>query len=135
MHQNASRFRLSGMEKIQPPKDLKRNVLLGIAKEEFRRAKVYFAVTATALPVSLVAVFLSGRYLMNSFYQSGFYDYLSLLFSGDSTILVYWKELAYSLVETMPIVGAIVFLIAFSFLVWSGANTFTNVRRFALAAN
>ena len=135
MHQNASCFRLSGMEKIQPPQDLKKNILLGIAKEEFRRAKVYFTVAATVLPASLVAVFLSGKYLMSSFYESGFYDYLSLLFSGDSTVLAYWKELTYSLVETMPVVGTIVFLIAFSFLVWSGANTFTSLRRFTLAAN
>lgn len=123
------------MEKIQPSRDLKKGILLGIAREELRRAKVYFTIAATALPASLIAVFLSGRYLINSFYQSGFYDYFSLLFSGDSTVLAYWKELAYSLVETMPIVGTIVFLIAFGFLIWSGANTFTHVRRFALAAN
>lgn len=135
MHQNAPRFRLIGMEKIQPPQDLKQNILLGIAKEEFRRAKVYFTVAATVLPVSLVAVFLSGRYLISSFYESGFYDYFSLLFSGDSTVFAYWKELAYSLVETMPIVGTIAFLVAFSFLIWSVSNTFTNLRRFALAAN
>lgn len=135
MHQNASCFRLIGMEKIQPPQDLKQNILLGIAKEEFRRAKVYFTVAATVLPASLVAVFLSGRYLINSFYESGFYDYFSLLFSGDSTVLAYWKELTYSLVETMPIVGTIAFLVAFSFLIWSASNTFTNLRRFALASN
>src|SRR3989344_234592 len=106
MHQNASCFRLTNMEKIRPPQDLKRNILLGIAKEEFRRAKVYFTVAATVLPVSLVAIFLS-----------------------------YWEELMYSLVETMPIVGTIVFLIASSFFIWSGANTLTNLRRFALTAN
>lgn len=135
MHQNASRFRLSGMEKIRPPRDLKRSILLGIAKEELRRAKVYFAIALTALPTSLVAVFLSGRYLINSFYESGFYEYFSLLFSGDSTVLAYWKELAYSLVETMPVLGTIVFLIAVSVLIWSGANTATNLRRFALVTN
>lgn len=123
------------MEKIRPPHDLKRNILLGISKEEFRRAKIYFIAATAVLPASLVTVFLSGRYLINSFYESGFYSYFSLLFSGDSTVLAYWKELTYSLVETMPIVGTIVFLIAFSFLVWSGANTFTNLRRFALTAN
>lgn len=135
MHQNASYFRLIDMEKIRPPQDLKRNILLGIAKEEFRRAKVYFTIAATVLPASLVAVFLSGRYLISSFYESGFYNYLSLLFSGDSTVLAYWKELTYSLVETMPILGTIVFLVAFSFLIWSAANTFSNMRRFALVAN
>lgn len=135
MHQNAPWFRLIGMEKIRPPQDLKRNILLGIAKEELHRAKVYFAITLTTLPVSLVAVFFSGRYLMNSFYESGFYNYLSLLLSGDSTVLAYWKELAYSLAETMPIVSTIVFLVAFSFFIWSGANTLTNLRRFTLVTN
>lgn len=123
------------MDKMRPPQDLKRGILLGIAKEELRRAKIYLIVTATTLPASLVAVFLSGRYLINSFYESGFYSYFSLLFSGDSTVLAYWKELSYSLIETMPVVGTIVFLIAVSFLVWSATNTFTNLRRFTLTAN
>lgn len=134
MHQNALRFRLSYMEKIQPSQQLKKSILLGIAKEELRRAKIYFSIAALALPVSLIAVFLSGQYLLKSFNSSGFYSYISLLFTGDSTVLVYWKELSYSLIETMPILDTAVFLVAFGFLVWSVANTFTNLRRFALTA-
>lgn len=123
------------MEKINPPQELKRNILLGIAKEEVRRAKVYFSIALTALPISLAGVFLSGKYLVNSFYESGFYNYFSLLFSKDSSLLLYWKELAYSLVETIPVFGMTIFLVALGFLVWSGANTFTNMRRFAISVN
>lgn len=115
--------------------ELKKNILLGIAKEELRRAKIYFTVAATVLPASLVAVFLSGRYLINSFYESGFYNYLSLLLSGDSIVLVYWKELAHSLIETLPVFGTVIFLVALSSLIWSGANTITSMRRFVLATN
>lgn len=123
------------MEKVNPPQGLKRNILLGVAREEVRRAKVYFSIALIALPVSLVGVFLSGKYLVNSFYESGFYNYFSLLFSKDSGLLLYWKELTYSLVETVPVFGMTLFLIALGFLVWSGANTLTNMRRLAISIN
>ena len=135
MHQNASRFRLIDMDIVKPPQGLRQHILLGIAKDEGQRAKNYFLIAVSLLPVSLFGAVVSSRYLMRGFYESGFYQYLSLLFSGDSSVLTYWKELAYSLVETMPFISITAFLIAFGFLIWSGANTFTNVRRFVLLPN
>jgi len=121
------------MDKIQPPKNLRKNILLGIVKTEVRRAKIYLAITLTVLPISLVGAFWTGQYLVRSFYESGFYEYLSLLSSGDGIVLAYWKELLYSLAETVPIVNMIAFLITIAFLIWSGANAITNMRRFSIA--
>ena len=134
MHQNASCFRLINM----PPKGLKSlrsNIISGIVREEHRRAKTYLIFFATTLSLSLAGVILSLKYLAESFYQSGFYEYTSLLFSGDSAVFPYWKELSLSIIDSMPIIGVIAFLGAVGFLVWSGANTFTNTRRFILQAN
>lgn len=35
--------------------------------------------------------------------QSGFYEYMSLVFSSNNSILVYWKELLLSITESLPI--------------------------------
>lgn len=123
------------MDKIEPPQRLRQNILGGIVREEIRRAKNYFLISTSILPISLVGVVVSARYLMQGSHESGFYEYFSLLFSGDGTVFTYWKELSYSLVETVPVVGIILFLVTLGFLIWSGANTFTNVRRFAITAN
>ncbi len=123
------------MDKVKLPKSLRSNIIFGIIREEHRKAKMYLLFFTTTLGLSLVAVILSLKYLAESFYQSGFYEYLSLLLSGDGAIYSYWKELSLSLVDSMPIIGIIAFLVAVGVFVWSGANAFTNTRRFILQAN
>ncbi|KKQ87328.1 MAG: hypothetical protein UT09_C0017G0015 [Parcubacteria group bacterium GW2011_GWF2_38_8] len=118
------------MDKLKPAKELRNNILLGIKQEERRRAKVYLFGYASIVLFSLVGVVLSIQYILEGFYQSGFYEYLSLLLSGDSAVYAYWKELSFSLIDSMPIIGIIAFLTAAGALVWSGANAFTNTRRF-----
>ena len=115
---------------MKPAKELRNNILLGIKQEERRRAKVYLFGYASIVLFSLVGVVLSIQYILEGFYQSGFYEYLSLLLSGDSAVYAYWKELSFSLIDSMPIIGIIAFLTAAGALVWSGANAFTNTRRF-----
>lgn len=138
MHQSAFFFRLINMDKIQAPKDLKslkNNIISGIVRQEHRRAKNYLIFFAAILLLSLTAVYLSLKYLTESLNQSGFYEYLSLLFSGDSVVYSYWKELSLSLIDSMPVLGIMIFLVALGVLIWSGANTFTNTRRFILQTN
>lgn len=43
--------------------------------------------------------------LVGDFTKSGFYDYLSLTFSSQGLIFSYWKELIYSLAESLPIMS------------------------------
>jgi len=123
------------MDKIKPPKILRSNIISGIIREDHHRAKMYLFFFTTALSLSLAGVILSLKYLAESFYQLGFYEYISLIFSGDGTVYSYWKELFLSLIDSMPIIGMIAFLMALGVLVWSGANAFTNTRRFILQVN
>ena len=133
MHQNASIFRLINMDKIRPPNTLRKAVLVGIAREERHWAKIYLSISSFVFLASSAGIVISLKYLTQSFYQSGFYQYLSLIFSENSSVLIYWKELSYSLIETIPIVGTIGFLVALGFFIWSGVNTITNIRRFTLS--
>lgn len=120
------------MEEVRPSDKLRQAILIGITKEEGRLAKIYLFVSSFVLLVSFSGVVMSVRYLIQGFYRSGFYQYLSLLFSGDSSVLIYWKELSYSLLETIPIVGMTLFLMALGLFIWSGVGTIINARRFTL---
>lgn len=129
MHQNISFLRLIYM---QPSNRLKKSIISSIAHVEYRRAKIYLLISSSVFVASLAGIILSLKYITNSFYQSGFYEYLSLLFVGNSVILEYWKELSYSLAETTPIIGIISFLTTSGFCIWSGVSTITNTRRLIL---
>lgn len=120
------------MDKLRAPKGLRQSILLNIVHAEYQRAKSYLVASIVVIPAALAGVFFAAQYLAQSFQQSGFYEYLSLIFSGDGTILAYWKELSYSLIETMPVFGAAVFLSALGFFIWSGAYAVTSMRRLTL---
>lgn len=59
---------------------------------------------STATASSLGAVF-AYTYMIQGFYQTSFYSYFSLLFSDPDIALSYWKELSFSLVEALPLLG------------------------------
>jgi len=123
------------MDRLKPSKNLRQNIVSGIAREEYRQAKIYLLMSSLAFTASLAGVILSLKYLIKGFYESGFYQYLSLLFSGDSLVLNYLKELSYSLIETLPILEVAAFLTALGFLIWSGISIITNTHRFILRTN
>lgn len=123
------------MDKIRPPHNLRESIILGIAKEERSRALTYLGLSSIAFVASAAGLASSVKYLIESLYQSGFSEYLSILFAVDATALRYSKELAYSIIETMPTVGIIGFLTALGFFIWSGVNTLANARRAVLLAN
>ena len=116
------------MDKLKPPKELREKILFSINKEEIRRAKTYFLVSVTTGLVSIFGLIFSVRYMIQEFYQSSFYSYLSLIFSDPSVVLSYWKELSMSLLETLPILGITISLIAVYVLLVSIRTLVKNTR-------
>ncbi len=60
--------------------------------------------------VSLIGLIPAGKSLFNDLGQSGLYEYFSLLFSSGNSIFSYWKELALSIAESLPIMSIILSL-------------------------
>lgn len=112
MHQNASFFRTLHMERLEPSKNLRKNILLTIVKEERQRAKKYLAVSFAVASASAVGLVFSIQYIAQAISQSSFYQYLSLLFSDSDIVLSYWKSFAMSLVESMPFFAVTLVLFA-----------------------
>jgi hypothetical protein len=104
---------------IEPPKSLGERILARINTEEKRamrlKAWAFGSASFASLGFSLWAVV----YLVGNLNETGFCQYLSLLFSGDSTVYYYWKEISLSIAESLPIVSIILFLTAIGFFIWS----------------
>ena len=52
--------------------------------------------------LSAVLLFPVVSYTLAGFTNSGFYEYLSLIYSDGLAILPYWKEIGLSLAESLP---------------------------------
>jgi hypothetical protein len=92
------------------PENLSENVWRAIIARDQRitRIKLWAFASVAALSVSLLIP--AFRILLTDFKQSGFYDYLSLIFSSGGSIISYWKELAFSLAESLPAISIILTL-------------------------
>jgi hypothetical protein len=90
------------INRIEPRENLRDVVLLRINLEKRREAKIRLALTSATSLLSLIALVPVIQYFITEFSQSGFYQYLSILFSDGSSILLYWKELGLSLLESLP---------------------------------
>jgi len=125
---------LDRLARVEPDINLQNKILAIIQLEQKRQVRLKAWGFSAGATTALGTVVASGIYLYKVAIQSGFHEYLSLAFSGDGAVYVYWKELLLSLVESAPLLGIIALLTALTFFIWSGANAITNTRRSTLIA-
>lgn len=114
-------------ENIDPPERLYLSILARIGSEKRRLALIRLAFFGVVAVASLVVVIPSFQYVAREFAQSGFYEYLFLIFSDSGVVLASWKEFALSLAESLPITEITIFLVTvFVFLV-SAKLTIKNI--------
>lgn len=103
----------------QAPAGLSAKIQSAIQKEvqlrSLRRRAMAFAVGFVAL-ASFMAVYWN--MFMGEMSNSSFFAYLKVILSDYDVVLVYWKEMALSLLESLPVVN----LIALSLLVFFGLS-------------
>jgi len=102
--------------KYHPESRLSDDILLFIRIRQARKNNIKFWIYSSTGVVSFVGLFFSIKLLIADFIQSGFYEYLSLVFS-DSKALSYWKEITLSITESLPMTNLIISLsLVFIFL-------------------
>jgi ABC-type sulfate transport system permease component len=84
-----------------PKSELANDIWRKISTREKRMACFKLAVFSFLCLVSLAGLVPTLGILANNFAKSGFYEYLSLAFSG-GVLISYWKELMFSLAESLP---------------------------------
>lgn len=110
------------------PVGLYDSVLLRIDGEARRASRLRLAVFVPLVVLSSVATVVSFQYLARETVQSGLSEYLSILFSDEGTILLYWKEFLISLAEQAPVFGMTLFLGTIVALVSSLKATIKNTQ-------
>jgi len=98
------------LETARPPKGLSLSILRRIEEEQKHSARIHLFAFAIAACASFVTLFPAFRYAADGFTQSGFYQYLSLVFTDGVSLLPYWKEFALSLAESFPVIPITAFL-------------------------
>ncbi len=78
-------------------------VIIRINREQEKRRWLQVVISRAVGSLSFIALF---PLIIKIFYQlqtSGFWNYLSLLFTDTGAVAVYWKEFSMSLAESLPI--------------------------------
>ena len=103
-------------------------VLARIEQEKKRRARRELMIFGLADIFSFSGLVASCFYLANLLAGSGFYNYLSLLWSDGGAVAPYSSELFLSLVDSLPWLGLTIFLAVVLVLILSLAKTLANLK-------
>ncbi len=105
------------MDRREPPAGLLNTIILKIKEESLRMARVRFVCFSLLSLAALSALIPAWRELQSEITQSGFFQFVSLLFSDAGTIAVYWQDFTMTIAESLPIFGISAVLAAvFAFL-------------------
>jgi len=139
VHQKVSEFRIQRMEKdidrliktfdqVSVPQGLRDVVFARIHREELRLARIRLAFFAPLVFLSGWGVVASALYVIKEVAQSGFLQYVSIIFSDSSAVFAYAGEFLLSLAEQAPLLGIAIFLATLFTLLESMRGTMKNMQ-------
>ncbi len=126
---------LSKLSYKEPSNGLESKIIMRVEAEERRQARLGAIYSWSGTAASFVLSLFIGSYLAQSVKQSGFLGYFSLIISENVAIAGYWKELSFSLMESLPILGAAALLASLGLLIWSVSKTFNKTRGISMIFN
>jgi len=111
-----------------PKVGLRSIILERIQKLERRRIAIHLCFLSFLSAASLMGVVVSFFSLGKALKSSGFFNYLSLVTSDSTVIMSYWKEISFSLVESLPSLSIALLLCVLGVFIWSSSKTVTRAR-------
>lgn len=112
---------------MEIPQGLEEKILARISREVRKERIARVSGYGVGAGLSLFAIIRSGIYVFEYGKKSGFFQYLSLLLSENGSIFSYWKEWSFSVAESFPIVGVMMFLGAIGVGIFAASKVFTNL--------
>ena len=104
--------------KYTPETELASSIYSNLIIKEKRLAKLRFYFFSITGIFSFIGLFPMVKMLLSDFSQSGLYEYLSIAFSSGGDLVSYWRELAFSISESIPILSIVLsFSLCLIFLV------------------
>ncbi|KKU78576.1 MAG: hypothetical protein UY04_C0033G0012 [Parcubacteria group bacterium GW2011_GWA2_47_7] len=116
------------LPRAEAPEALYQSVLTSVDKIRIRAMRIKFALFSflgLGAGISLVPLTSSA---VTQAIESGFVDYASLALSDSAVILSYWKEFSITLIESLPILGITMILLALFTLLESVRHATKNSR-------
>jgi hypothetical protein len=110
------------LDQFAPPQGLSKIITRELDIADAKSMKRRVVGFSTLFFVCLILVIPSIIYLNRDLHTSGFTSFFSLLFSDTSLLFSHLKEFSLSLLEALPIVSLVVFLIVFAGLGWAVAG-------------
>lgn len=107
------------MDTPRPSKTLRGHIISGVKGYERRRARLYLLISGVGVPLSIAGIIFSVAYIGRELNHSSFYQYFSLLFSDTDVVFSYWREFAFSIAESIPVIGFMLALAALAALLAS----------------
>lgn len=116
----------------EPPAGLLDKIMARIRQEQSRIIARRLILASVALFASLGAFIPAINFLQKEFAQSGFWEFLSLIFSDLRTVIANWQDFGFALLESLPAMGLVAFLAALLVALWS-LKRFAQILKAALS--
>ena len=120
------------LEQLDPPPQLLGAIILRAKSEQIRAARVWLTLWVVVALSAFTALIPAFQYTAKEFYQSGFYQYLLLIFSDSGLVMTYWKEFVMTLAESLPLLGVAIFLFFMLILLGSFRLAIKNLKTLSL---
>jgi hypothetical protein len=100
------------IESQEPPKGLFDRIIIAIKKEqELQHTKRLLFGFLLLLIISIISTPFSFILLINQIKSSGIHYFVSSAFSNFSVFLTFWKEFSLAILESIPIVAVVIFIL------------------------
>ena len=113
---------------VEPREGLYANVLARIAAARRRSARRLLAIQSCLCFLFGFLLVPLAQYAGQEFFNSGFYEYASMLAEDRTAALALWRELALSLIESIPSVVLLLMLACIAAFIWSMRSAIRNGR-------
>lgn len=110
----------SFIESVEPPAGLFDKIILAIKREqELRQTQRLLFSLSFLLIVSFITIPFSWKILVNQAESSGISYFISTALSDFGTFLFLWREFSLAILESLPIVGILFFVISLGITVFT----------------
>lgn len=118
------------VQMVEPPSAVLSTVLFRVHEEQqLSRLRRTFLAMCSMVVLSSIGIFFVAQAIIESLSSSGFFRFLSLIVSDGAALVPYWQEYTYSLLEALPIVSLIMFIVLFIVFLRSLQGVLSDAKR------
>lgn len=121
-------------EEMPLPNNLVNKIILSVDKKVSHDSKIKALGLSFVSFISFLISIPIISQIITSFTQSGFYNYISIIFSDSDVAFIYWKEILISLIESLPVIGIASLLAIAVVFIWSTIKATSEVRNALVTA-